>query len=1234
MIRLGGPAHAGAPGCARGAFGFESVFGFGFGFGLRLLAAVAWALTLALSSSSRGATWPVTSLGDDGPGTLRTALLDANRTPGEDRIEFAIEGTIALTTPLPEVAGNTIFAGPGPARLRLHGPGTGRVLAFAAGTTNRVTGLTLAGGRVTDGTPGGGILNRGTLVLVDCTVSDNHTVAGLGGGIYNAGHLVLDSCRIADNSVTGGDGQPGGGVGEGGGGGGLGGGVFSTTGSLVISNSVFEANRATGGNGGRRDLGSGNGNGGGPSGGRGGGSPDGAARGGYGGGGGGGAGPAAAGDGGVGGGGGGGGPGFPPMPAPGRSEFGGGDGGYASFAAGVGEPGGGGGGGGLGAAVFLADGAGRIVQSRFEGNRATGGNGGGRYPGGDGGGGFGAALFANGGMVELLDCLVTHNVALGGPPGGGHNTGQGGAAGGGGIFLRFAVSTISGCTIAANEARAAGSGSGSRGSTIGGEAHGGGLGFWGGRTHLANCTISENLVRGGNGGVVYAGYDGGHAWGGGLTTFSNITTAAHCTLTLNQAIGGPPGLVFPGLPTGVTGDARGGGIHLADGILHLVNSIVSDNTASEARTPDDVSGLVDRLGPNLIRSTRGLPSLGPLDLTGQDPRLGPLASNGGPTPTHALLPDSPALDAGLATAAPGFDQRRIARPAGPGVDLGAFEREPPGTPRGWVLVDGQPIPSGAVPHVGPADIAMQSSFPGSPIHYTLDGSVPSRNSPAYDGPFALVASATVRATVFSPDFLLSSEALPVRVTIVPPGSHTLAVTQSGQGTVVIDPPTGPYPAGSIVRLTALPAPSWSFARWSGDAAGSWRYLEIPMLSDRTIHAEFVPFVDYDFALTVEGQGTVTIEPNASHYPSNTVVRIVATEPRSLDTTGYWSFAGWSGGWSGNALTNSVLMDRPRRIVARFERISWDPPRFWVSESCPGGGHVVSWTTPPAPGAYPSNAIVQLMAVADPGWTLLHWMGDLEGTDEIVRFPATRNVRAIAVFATTPNYQTLWTETNGFPIAQTNDLARVLAPDLPRLPYAARFQLKVLPPAGQYLAGWTGAYDGGWEDPTLDFESYSPSPFIIGMFRALPPGTATLTAAARGLGTINASHSNALYSVGLPVSLTAVPDPDQAFLGWSGDATGTDPTIRFTLDSSRTIFADFTERPRLRWVDAFGFGTPDSLRLEIEGRARISYHLERSTDLRSWERVQTVSVPGGTRLLGIPGSSTGTAVFYRAVEAGP
>src|SRR5262249_62378314 len=89
---------------------------------------------------------------------------------------------------------------------------------------------------------------------------------------------------------------------------------------------------------------------------------------------------------------------------------------------------------------------------------------------------------------------------------------------------------------------------------------------------------------------------------------------------------------------------------------------------------------VKRLGHNPIRDGTGGSGFNASDLVGTDqnpidPKLGPLQENGGPTKTHALLPGSPAIDAGSNRRAPTWDQR------GPGfprivngtIDIGSFE---------------------------------------------------------------------------------------------------------------------------------------------------------------------------------------------------------------------------------------------------------------------------------------------------------------------------------------------------------------------------------------------------------------------------------------------------------------------------------------------------------------------------------------------------------------------------------
>jgi hypothetical protein len=75
------------------------------------------------------------------------------------------------------------------------------------------------------------------------------------------------------------------------------------------------------------------------------------------------------------------------------------------------------------------------------------------------------------------------------------------------------------------------------------------------------------------------------------------------------------------------------------------------------------------------------------DLANRDPLLAPLADNGGPSPSHSLLPGSPAFDGVNPSACPSTDQRGAPRPAGRACDVGAVElgAVPPAVPSEWPL---------------------------------------------------------------------------------------------------------------------------------------------------------------------------------------------------------------------------------------------------------------------------------------------------------------------------------------------------------------------------------------------------------------------------------------------------------------------------------------------------------------------------------------------------------------------
>ncbi len=103
-----------------------------------------------------------------------------------------------------------------------------------------------------------------------------------------------------------------------------------------------------------------------------------------------------------------------------------------------------------------------------------------------------------------------------------------------------------------------------------------------------------------------------------------------------------------------------------DGQLRLRSSILFHSGTGPACGSQLIS-----LGANLLAAGCASPTAS--DIVDADPLLGTLAGNGGPTFTHALAANSPAIDAGDDTVCPPTDQRAAPRPAGDGCDIGAFE---------------------------------------------------------------------------------------------------------------------------------------------------------------------------------------------------------------------------------------------------------------------------------------------------------------------------------------------------------------------------------------------------------------------------------------------------------------------------------------------------------------------------------------------------------------------------------
>jgi hypothetical protein len=237
----------------------------------------------------------------------------------------------------------------------------------------------------------------------------------------------------------------------------------------------------------------------------------------------------------------------------------------------------------------------------------------------EGSGNWGGAI-VNNGTLALNNCTLAGNSVDGSSAGGAiQNDGQ---------------LTLSGCALFANTGAFAGAINNNAVCT------------------LQNCNFFGNSATNGNGGAIDSAYNA-------------TLNILHCTFSGNNTVGG------------------GGAIDNYISQLYITNTIIAGNIGYGNDVYNWSDTTITFGGSNIVQ---GLISdgtvVGGSSILAVNPLLGPLANNGGPTLSQLLQSGSPAINAGVNSAASGLatDQRGQPRLSGGVVDIGAVEMQPAESP--------------------------------------------------------------------------------------------------------------------------------------------------------------------------------------------------------------------------------------------------------------------------------------------------------------------------------------------------------------------------------------------------------------------------------------------------------------------------------------------------------------------------------------------------------------------------
>jgi uncharacterized repeat protein (TIGR02543 family) len=351
--------------------------------------------------------------------------------------------------------------------------------------------------------------------------------------------------------------------------------------------------------------------------------------------------------------------------------------------------------------------------------------------------------------------------------------------------------------------------------------------------------------------------------------------------------------------------------------------------------------------------------------------------------------------------------------------------------------------------------------------------------------------------------------------------YTLSVSATGNGSVVKSPNQATYAHGTVVTLTPTPDPNNGFVSWGGDTSGTANPMTVVMTRNRTIVGSFT----YTLTATGGTGGSVTRNPDQPSYTPGAVVSLTA-----VPTTGY-HFASWSGDATGSVNPLNVTVDGNKVITASFAL-----DVFTVTVNATGNGTVAR---SPSQASYPYGSVVSITATPDPGNAFVSWGGDTSGTANPLTVVVTRNRSITGSFTFT-----LATAVNG-----SGSIAK--SPDQPNYVPGSVVSLTANPGTGYHFVSWSGDATGSANPVNVTMNANR------SVTATFAPDDLTLTVSSVGNGSVGRSPSQATYPYGTVVTVTATPDPNNGFVSWGGDTSGTANPLTVVMTRNRTIVGNFT-----------------------------------------------------------------------------
>jgi uncharacterized repeat protein (TIGR02543 family) len=219
-----------------------------------------------------------------------------------------------------------------------------------------------------------------------------------------------------------------------------------------------------------------------------------------------------------------------------------------------------------------------------------------------------------------------------------------------------------------------------------------------------------------------------------------------------------------------------------------------------------------------------------------------------------------------------------------------------------------------------------------------------------------------------------------------------------------------------------------------------------------------------------------------------------------------------------------------------------PATYNVNISIFGNGSVIK---EPEKDFYDFGEVVTLTANADPGWSFGGWGGDASGLENPISLTVTNDLSISATF--TQDEYTLSVSIN--PPEQGTV---TITPIKPFYHYGDVVTLTATPAPGWSFSNWTGDATGTTNpvEVTITKNTSVTAHFTQDEY------TLTVIISPENGGSVTIEPAQQTYHYSEQVTLSAMANPYWSFIGWDGDASGTDNPLTITILGNTEIIANF------------------------------------------------------------------------------